>query len=62
MNDRLKDMIAEPVTLSARAVRYDDWVILYVDNNIKRTGQLSWFKTKDGDIYCGPVHSVNITD
>jgi hypothetical protein len=56
MNDELKDYIADPVSLEAKAVQYDDWVILYVDGKekIKRTGGLSWFKIKDGDISCMP--------
>ncbi len=56
MNEELKDFIADPVSVEAKAVQYDDWTILYVDgkDKIKRTGGLSWFKTKDGDIYCGP--------
>ena len=64
MNDELKDYIAEPVSLEARAVQYDDWVVLYIDgkNKINRTGGLSWFKTKDGDTYCGPSHKVNTTE
>jgi hypothetical protein len=52
MNDILKDYIAEPVSLTAKAVQYDDWVVLYVNKNaIKRTGGLSWFKSND--ISCG---------
>jgi hypothetical protein len=52
MNDILKDYIAEPVSLTAKAVQYDDWVVLYVNkNSIKRTGGLSWFKSND--ISCG---------
>jgi hypothetical protein len=64
MNDELKDIIAEPVSLEAKAVQYDDWVILYVHgkDKIKRTGGLSWFKTKDGDMYCGPTHKINVTE
>jgi hypothetical protein len=64
MNDELKDFIAEPVSIEARAAEYDDWIILYVDgkDKIKRTGGLSWFKTKDGDVYCGPAHKVNTTE
>jgi hypothetical protein len=55
MNDALKDHIAEPVSLTARAVQYNDWVILYtVKNSIKRTGGLSWFKSTDELISCGP--------
>lgn len=61
INDQLKGIIADPVSLEARAVQYNDWVILYIDgkDKIKRTGGVSWFKTKDGDIYCGTPHNVN---
>lgn len=53
MNVELKDHIAEPISLKAKAIQYDDWVILYVNKNtIKRTGGLSWFKSND--ISCGP--------
>jgi hypothetical protein len=64
MNDELKDIIADPVSLEARAVQYDDWIVLYVNgkDKIKRTGGFSWFKTKDGDVYCGPSHKINTTD
>ncbi len=52
MNDDLKDYVAEPVSLKAKAVQYDDWVILYVNKqSIRRTGGLSWFKSND--ICCG---------
>jgi hypothetical protein len=56
MNDELRDYIAEPVSLEARAVQYDDWVILYVNGKekINRLGGLSWFKTNDGVISCSP--------
>lgn len=62
MNEQLQDMIAEPVSLSARAVQYDDWIVLYVDgkDKIKRTGGLSWFKTKDGEVYCGDASSSSL--
>lgn len=60
MNDQLKDFIADPVSIKARAVRYDDWVVLYVDSKkIKRTGGLSWFKTKDGETWCGAPHNID---
>ena len=60
MNEELKDFIADPISIRARAVRYDDWVILYTDaSKIKRTGELSWFKTKDGETWCGPVRAIN---
>jgi hypothetical protein len=55
MNDDLKNYVAEPVSLKAKAVQYDDWVVLFVNKNtIKRTGGLSWFKTND--ISCKPSH------
>jgi len=55
MNDALKDHIAEPVSLEARAVQYDDWIVLYTNKeSIKRTGGLSWFKLNDENIACGP--------
>jgi len=55
MNNELKDYIAEPVSLTARAVQYDDWIVLYTQKeSIKRTGGLSWFKQHDKTISCGP--------
>ena len=55
MNDALKDHIAEPVSLEARAVQYDDWIVIYTNKeSIKRTGGLSWFKLNDEIITCGP--------
>jgi len=55
MNDVIKDHIAEPVSLTARAVQYDDWIVLYTNKaNIKRTGGLSWFKQNDKTIPCSP--------
>lgn len=56
MNNDLKDHIAEPVTLTARAVQYYDWIVLYTNkDSIKRTGGLSWFKLNDETIACGPT-------
>jgi len=56
MNNELKDYIAEPVSLTARAVQYDDWIVLYTQKeSIKRTGGLSWFKQHDKPISCGPL-------
>ncbi|MFC0771985.1 hypothetical protein [Terrimonas alba] len=54
MNEAIKDHIAEPVSLTARAVQHDDWIVLYVNKtSIKRTGGLSWFKQQDKTISCG---------
>lgn len=41
MNDAVKDFIAEPVSLTARVVKYDDWIVLYVkDKGIERYSYL----------------------
>ena len=56
MNEQLQDHIAEPISLEARAVQYDDWTVLYTNKeSIKRTGGLSWFKLQDETIACGPA-------
>lgn len=56
LNDLVKDYVADPVRLTARAVQYDDWIVLYVDTKkgLQRTGGLSWFKENDELIYCKP--------
>lgn len=33
MNESLKDFIAEPVTIRANVVKFDDWIVLYIGNN-----------------------------
>ena len=33
MNEAVKNFVAEPVTVHARAVKQDDWIVLYVDSN-----------------------------
>lgn len=57
INDLVSDHVAEPVKIKARAVQYDDWIVLYLnkDAEIKRTGGLSWFKN-DGTLSCGVTH------
>jgi hypothetical protein len=55
MNDQLRNYVAEPVLLEAKAVQYDDWIVLYTKKeSIKRTGGLSFFKSKEASISCGP--------
>src|SRR5204863_9824731 len=31
MNEQLRDYIADPVSVTAHAVQYDDWIVLYVN-------------------------------
>jgi hypothetical protein len=33
LNDAVKDFVASPVELHAKAVQYDDWIILYTNSN-----------------------------
>jgi hypothetical protein len=55
MNGDLTDYVAEPVSLTARLVQYNDWTILYTNKNrIRRTGGLSWRKPGEEKITCGP--------
>jgi hypothetical protein len=56
INDQLKDYIAEPVSLTAKAVQVDDWTVLYINGkeSIKRLGGLSWFRQRDNSISCEP--------
>jgi hypothetical protein len=56
INWQLKDYIAEPVSLKAKAVQVDDWTVLYITGkeSLKRLGGLSWFKLQDNTISCEP--------
>ncbi len=46
MNEAVKGFIAEPVTINAKAVKYDDWIILYV--NPKGIEHYSYLQEKFG--------------
>jgi hypothetical protein len=55
MNADLTDYVAEPISLTARVVQYNDWIILYANkSSIRRTGGLSWRKSGAEKITCGP--------
>jgi hypothetical protein len=56
LNEFVQDYVADPVKLHAKAVQYDDWIVLYVDTKAKlqRTGGLSWFKENEELIFCNP--------
>jgi hypothetical protein len=56
VNEYVQDYVADPVKLHAKAVQYDDWVVLYINTKAKlqRTGGLSWFKENEELIYCKP--------
>jgi len=45
INEVLQDIVAEPVSIEARVVQQDDWIILYTGKeNIKR---ISYAQLKD---------------
>jgi len=47
VNEAVKDYVAEPVSLSAKVVRYDDWIVLYVNDNIKRISYAGMLNKKE---------------
>jgi len=53
MNEAVKNFVAEPVTIHARAVRRDDWIVLYVDSS-KGIQSYSYLREKFGHAvqYC----------
>lgn len=55
MNDAVKDYIAEPVTIHANAVKYDDWIVLYVKT--KGITPYSYIEEHFGNTIaaCGPA-------
>lgn len=53
MNEKVKNFIAEPVSLRAHAVQYGDWIVLFVkEGTLSRTSYLS-ILNKDLES-CGP--------
>lgn len=55
INNQVKDLIADPVQIKAKAVKYDDWIVLYVDpaKDIQRISGISLIKNNDAAISCG---------
>lgn len=53
MNEAVKDFVAEPVSITARAVKYDDWIVLYVKRE-KGIERYSYLHEKFGNTiqYC----------
>jgi hypothetical protein len=52
-NQAVQDFVGDPVALKGRLVRYDDWVIVYVENPAK-IERISYLRMKYGDklVYC----------
>jgi hypothetical protein len=53
MNEAVKNFVAEPVVIHARAVKWDDWIILYV-HPVKGIERYSYVREKFGNTvqYC----------
>lgn len=47
MNDAVQQFVAEPVTVLAKMVKYDDWIIAYVKK--KGITQFSYLRAHFGD-------------
>jgi hypothetical protein len=54
INTRLKDYVAAPVEINAKAVQYNDWVVLYVNaaGGIKATSKSAIFQPSGSVIAC----------
>jgi len=48
MNETVKDFVAEPVSVEARLVQYDDWIVMYVQDS-KKINPISYLQMKYGD-------------
>jgi len=54
MNTAVQDYVAEPVEIRARAVQYNDWVVLYVNgnNSIQRVSRSVFVQPRESVIAC----------
>ena len=48
MNDAVKDFVAEPVSIEAKLVQYDDWIVMYVQDS-KKISPISYLQMKFGN-------------
>ncbi|HLK27639.1 MAG TPA: hypothetical protein VKT28_03605 [Puia sp.] len=48
MNEAVKDFVAEPVSVEAKLVQYDDWIVMYVQGT-KKINSISYLQMKYGD-------------
>ena len=53
MNEAVQDYVAEPVSINARVVQQDDWIILYVaDKKFTRISGISLYKSSTEIVSC----------
>jgi len=48
MNEAVKEVVSQPVSITARLVQYDDWVVMYVQDE-KSIQRISYLKMQFGD-------------
>ncbi len=48
MNEAVRDFVAEPVSVEAKLVQYDDWIVMYVQDS-KKINTISYLQMKYGD-------------
>ena len=48
MNEAVRDFVAEPVSIEAKLVQYDDWIVMYVEES-KKINTISYLQMKYGD-------------
>jgi len=48
MNEAVKDFVGEPVSVKAKLVQYDDWIVMYVQDS-KKINIISYLQMKFGD-------------
>lgn len=55
MNTAVQDYVAEPVEIHARAVQYNDWIVLYVDSKsgMQRVSRSAFFQSRESIVACG---------
>jgi hypothetical protein len=53
MNKAVQDFVATPVELNAKAVQYDDWIVLYVsEKNIQQIPRSAFFQSSGSMVAC----------
>jgi hypothetical protein len=53
INEKIKDIVGEPIEMEARLVRYDDWIVMYV-NEKEKTQKISYHDI----VNCGEKCSI----
>jgi hypothetical protein len=55
MNTKLKDFVAEPVCVKARAVKHNDWIVLYTSERLlTRLSKREFYTNNEQIVACAP--------